>query len=130
MRRLDIVNTSLDIKCVSILSEILKTNKTIKTLELVSSSINGDIKQVSDGLFNNKSLEKLVLWDVTDITDEDVTHLSNLLASDTTLKELYLSNCNVTDKGVQYIYEGLTKKQTLVKLDIGRNHKITSVFTY
>ena len=129
VRTLYIWDTSLDSKCVSILSEILKTNKTIKTLELVSSLINGGIKKVSDGLFNNKSLEKLVLWDVTDITDEDVTHLSNLLASDTTLKELYLSNCNVTDKGVRYIYEGLTKNQTLVKLDIGRNHQITSVST-
>ena len=64
------------------------------------SLINGGIKQVSGGLFNNKSLGKLVLWVVTNITNEDVTHLSNLLASDTTLKELYLSNCNVTDKGV------------------------------
>ena len=74
MWRLDIVNTSLDTKCVSILSEILKTNKTIKTIKLVSSTIAGDIKQVS--LFNSKTLERLVLWDVTGITDEDTTHLS------------------------------------------------------
>ena len=119
----------MDSKCVSILSEILKANKTIKTLVLYSSSLTGGIKQVSDSLFNNKTLEQLWLLDVTDITDEDITHLSTMLSSNTTLKELRLINCNITDNGVRYICEGLTKNQTLTKLNIGRNHQITSVST-
>ena len=129
MRRLNVENTSLDSKCVSILSEILKTNKIIKRLELLSSSFTGGIKQVSDSLFNNKTLEQLWLWHVTDITDEDITHLSTMLSSNTTLKELYLFNCNITDNGVRYICEGLTKNQTLSKLNIGDNRQITSVST-
>ena len=129
MRRLEIWNTLLDSKCVSILSEILKTNKTIKILQLLSSSLTGVIKQVSDSLFNNKTLEQLVLSNVTDITDEDITHLSTMLSSNTTLKELHLYNCNITDNGVRYICEGLTKNQTLTVLNIGRNHQITSVST-
>ena len=84
--RLDIQDTLLNSTCVSITSEILKTNKTIKTLALQSSSITGGIKQVSDSLFNNKTLEKLVLSNVTDITDEDVTHLSTMLATNSTFK--------------------------------------------
>ena len=100
--RLHIVNTSLDSKCVSILSEILKTNKTIKILVLWSSSLTGGIKQVSDSLFNNKTLKQLVLSDVTGITDEDITHLSTMLSSNTTLKGLYLIKCNITDNGVRY----------------------------
>ena len=119
----------MDSKCVSILSEILKTNKTIKTLRLHSSSLTGGIKQVSDSLCNNETLEELVLYIVTGITDEDVTHLSTILATNTTLKVLYLYNCNITDNGVQYICEGLTKNQTLTKLNIGRNRQITSVST-
>ena len=119
----------MDSKCVSILSEILKTNKTIKTLWLYSSSLTGGIKQVSDSLCNNETLEQLVLSDVTDITDEDMTHLSTILATNTTLKELRLINCNITDNGVRYICEGLTKNQTLTKLNIGGNHQITSVST-
>ena len=95
---LEIYSTSLDSKCVSILSEILKTNKTIKRLELLSSSLTGGIKQVSDSLFNNKTLEQLVLFNVTSITDEDITHLSTMLSSNTTLKELHLSNCNILIK--------------------------------
>ena len=129
VRSLYIWNTSLDSKCVSILSEILKTNKTIKTLQLFSSSLTGGIKQVSDNLFNNKTLEQLLLSDVTDITDEDITHLSTMLSSNTTLKVLYLINCNITDNGVRYICEGLTKNQTLTTLNIGGNPQITSVST-
>ena len=126
---LRIHNTSLDSKCVSILSETLKTNKTIKKLWLRSSSLTGGIKQVSDSLFNNKTVEQLALFNVTDITDEDIAHLSTMLSSNTTLKELSLYNCNITDNGVQYIYEGLTKNQTLTTLNIGGNHQITSVST-
>ena len=129
MRSLYIRYTSLDSKCVSILSEILKTNKTIKILQLLSSSLTGGIKQVSDSLFNNKTLEQLVLSNVTDITDEDITHLSTMLSSNTTLKELRLYNCNITDNGVRYICEGLTKNQTLTMLNIGGNPQITSVST-
>ena len=129
MRNLDIRRTSLDSKCVSILSEILKTNKTIKRLQLLSSSLTGGIKQVGDSLFNNKTLEQLVLFDVTGITDEDITHLSTMLSSNTTLKELKFLYCNITDNGVRYICEGLTKNQTLTSLNIGGNHQITSVST-
>ena len=129
MWSLYIENTSLDSECVSILSEILKTNKTIKRLVLLSSSLTGGIKQVSDSLCNNETLEQLELSNVTGIKDEDMTHLSTILATNTTLKELYLPNCNITDNGVRYIREGLTKNQTLTTLNIGFNHQITSVST-
>ena len=129
VRRLDIWHTSLDSKCVSILSEILKTNKTIKRLVLFSSSLTGGIKQVSDSLFNNKTLEELVLFNVAGITDEDMPHLSTLILSNKTLKELRLYNCNITDNGVRYVCEALTKNQTLTTLDVSNNCQITSVST-
>ena len=58
-----------------------------------------------------------------------MTHLSTMLAINRTLEELDLSNCNITDNGVRYICEGLTKNQTLTTLNIGRNRQITSVST-
>ena len=128
VRTLVIENTPLDSKCVFILSEILKTNKTIKTLRLLSSSLTGDIKQVSDALSTNTTLKMLVLSDVT-IADEDMPHLSNILGTNNTLKVLCLSFCNITDNGVRYICKGLTKNQTLAMLDIAGNRQITSVST-
>ena len=76
-----------------------------------------------------KKLEELWLWGVTGITDEDMTCLSNVLSSNTNLKVLCLSSCNITDNGVRYIYEGLAKNKTLTTLDIGGNPQITSVST-
>ena len=128
VRTLVIENTPLDSKCVSMLSEILKTNKTIKTLRLLSSSLTGDIKQISDVLSTNTTLQILVLSDVT-IADEDMPHLSNVLATNNILKVLCLSFCNITDNGIQCICEGLMKNQTLVMLDIAGNRQITSAST-
>ena len=127
--KLYIDNTSLDNNCVSILSEILKSNKTITTLWLNSSSLTGGIKYLSDSLLNNATIEELVLLNVSGITDEDMPHLCRMLASNTTLKDLDLYNCNITDNGVRYICEGLTKNQTLSTLNISWSHQITSVST-
>ena len=129
VRGLDINNTPLDSKCVSILSEILKTNKTIKTLKLYSSTLTGGIKHVCEVLLTNTTLNVLVLLDVIGITDEDMPYVSNMLARNNTLIELRLYNCNITDKGIQCICEGLAKNQTLISLNIGDNPQITSVST-
>ena len=96
---------------------------------LESSSLVGDIKQIIDSLFTNKTLEKLLLHNVTGITDEDMILLSNMLSSNMTLKELWLNSCGITDNCVRYIFEGITKNEMLSTLHIGRNHQITSVST-
>ena len=108
------------------LSEILKTNKTIKRLELVSSSLTGVIKQISESLFNNETLELFTLSRIAGITDEDMIYLSEILLCNTTLKGLWLYSCNITDNGVRYICEGLAKNQKLTVLNIGGNQQITS----
>ena len=97
--RLDISCTPLDSKCVSTLSEILSSNKTIKILHLVSSQLTGGMKEVSDALFTNTTLQELLLFNVS-VTDEDTVNLSNMLSSNKTLKVLQLSNCNITDNSV------------------------------
>ena len=129
MRRLDIKRGSLDSQCVSILSETLKTNKTIVELLLYSSPLTADdIKQITDVLYFNTTLKVLRMWHIP-ITDEDTTFLSNMLTTNTTLEKLTLFNCNITDNGVQYICDGLTKNQTLTKLNISGNPHITSIST-
>ena len=59
---------------------------------LESSLLAGGIKQIIDSLFTNKTLEKLLLHNVTGITDKDMIHMSNMLSSNMTLKELWLNS--------------------------------------
>ena len=129
MRSFEIWDTSLDSQCVSILSETLKTNKTMSELWLHSSSLTADgIKQIIDVLYFNTTLKVLRIWHIP-ITDEDTAYLSNMLTTNTTLEKLTLFNCNITDNGVRYICERLVKNQTLTKLNISGNLQITSVST-
>ena len=126
---LDIHSTPLDNICISTLSaELQTTNKTMIGLILRYSSLTGGIKQISDALFTNTTLEVLSLINVT-ITDEDTSNLSTMLSINKTLDRLELSNCNITDNSVRNMHEGLTKNQTLTLLDIGYNPQITSAST-
>ena len=129
VRTLDIHSTLLDNICISTLSaELQTTNKAMIYLILRYSSLTGGIKQISDALFTNTTLEVLSLINVT-MTDEDTSNLSIMLSINKTLDKLYLSNCNITDNGVRYICEVLTKNQTLTWLDISENPQITSAST-
>ena len=66
-------------------------NKAIKSQDLLSSSFTGGIRQVSDALCSNTTLENFVSVNVTGTTDEDMPHLSNMLVGNMTLKALCLS---------------------------------------
>ena len=127
--RLDIHSTPLDNICRSTLSaELQTTNKTMVNLFLSYTLLTGGIKQISDALFTNTTLQVLSLINVT-ITDEDTSNLSTMLSINKTLDILELSNCNITDNGVRYICEGLNKNQTLTELNICYNPQITSAST-
>ena len=126
---LDIHSTPLDSICISTLSaELQTTNKTMIELILRYSSLTGGIKQISNALFTNTTLESLALINVT-ITDEDTSNLSTMLSINKTLDKLELFNCNITDNDVRYICEGLVKNQTLTWLSISYNPQITSAST-
>ena len=128
VRRLNVLATPLNRMCMSTLSEVLRTNKQIKVLRIASSLLANGIKQVTDTLFVNSSLEQLLTINIA-LTDEDTSHLSNMLRVNKTLKVLDLHNCNITDNGVQFICEGLIKNRTLNTLNISGNHQITSIST-
>ena len=68
------------------------------------------------------------MWNVP-ITDDDVLCLSELLSNNKTLKTLDLSNCDITDKGVQYICKGVAKNERLTMLAVSNNVDITLVST-
>ena len=127
--RLDISYTLLDSKCISTLSKALATNKSMQELYISSSPVINGIKQISDALFINTTLQVLWLDNVTCIKSDDMNHLSNMLTSNKSLKVLHLIYCNITDNGVRYLCEGLAKNQKLTTLSIRSNPQITSVST-
>ena len=55
--------------------------------------------------------------------------LSKVISNNKTLKILDLSNCDITDKGVQYICEGVATNRTLTMLALSNNLQITSTST-
>ena len=125
--RLGIWNTPLNDSSVLALSEIFITNKTLKRLFLESSPFSGvdAIKQLSNVLATNTTLETLEISNVN-ITDEDTSHLLEMLRNNETLKELDLTDCNITDSGIQNISEGLKRNQTMTTLNVSNNQMITS----
>ena len=127
VRELSIEDTTLDKRCITMLSK--KFTKVKKLLFNSSSLPTGSIKQVSYALaLINTSLEGLFLWNIP-TTDDDVNCLSKVLSNNKTLKVLEISNCDITDKGAQYICEGVAKNQTLTLLAVSNNLEITSAST-
>ena len=123
VRELCIDDTPLDSICVSTLSD--KFTKVKKLMFKYFNLPAGGIKQISDALVTNTSLEALLMWYVP-VTDEDTTHLSNMLTYNKTLQTLDLSNCDITDNGVKNICKGLAKNQTVSILSFTSNLHITS----
>ena len=135
VKGLILIDTPLDNNCITALSGGLGRNKKLKTLELRSSSLAGSIKQITNALSTNDTLETFGMWNVKlAITDnnedeDDSSCLSYLLRTNNVLKELHLHNSNINDKCVQQISEGIIEKQTLTRLDISYNPMITSEST-
>ena len=128
-------DTPLDDDCITALSGTLARNEKLKTLEFHSSSIAGSIKQITDALSTNDTLETFGMWNVklaitdNDEDEDDSSHLSYLLRTNNVLKELHLHNSNINNKCVRQISEGIIEKQTLTRLDISYNPMITSKST-
>ena len=124
VKELSIEDTSLDNRCILTLAE--KFTKVKKLLFNSSSLPNGGIQQVLYAVAHtDTSLEGLFLWNVP-ITVDDVILLSQVISNNKTLKILDLSNCDITDKGFQYICEGVAKNKTLTMLAVSNNLQITS----
>merc|ERR1719245_1242342 len=52
---------------------------------------------------------------------DGIEYFSKMLATNTTIKKLNLSNCMISDSGVQHIADALTKNSVLVNMNIAQN---------
>jgi len=98
------------------IGELLKTNNTLKELNLDDDNIT-DIQSIGDALKTNNTLETLYLFN-NNITD--VQSIGEGLKTNNTLTRLSLSGNNITN--VQSIGEGLKSNNTLKTLTLSNNN--------
>ena len=124
VRRLDIVNTHFDSKCVSQLSQVVTYNKTMEYLDLrFSPLLPNTYHLLTTALTGNKIIKRLWLFNDTNITDNDIPHLSNLIFNNNTLQRLYLYDCpKITEFGEQQLQNVVVKNNSLEILYVNGNY--------
>ena len=100
----DITNTG-----VMYLAEMLKKNQTINTLGLAKNKIGDQGVQLLANVLvqQNMTLEVVTLDRNPSVSDLSVNALINMLKQNTKLKELWINDCNLSDKGKKKLQEGL-----------------------
>jgi Ran GTPase-activating protein (RanGAP) involved in mRNA processing and transport len=99
------------------IGELLKTNNTLKVLDLGHNNIT-DVQSIGEALKTNNTLVGLELYN-NNITD--VQSIGEALKTNDTLTTLRLSRNNITDGGIQSIIDGLKTNKTLRTLVLGGN---------
>ncbi|KAG0077399.1 hypothetical protein BGZ93_003712, partial [Podila epicladia] len=103
------------------LSEALKTNSTLVTLELRGNMLGDDGAQaLSEALKANSSLATLDLRD-NEIGSNGAQALSEALKANSTMTTLKLGNNEIGDNGALALSEALKTNSTLTTLDLGSN---------
>lgn len=110
--------TTITLSRMKVLSESLKTNTFLTTLDLENSDIDEEkCRILCDGLLINKTLKTLSL----EFNDVDANAISILLKQNTTLHELNLASCGLTPDSLRIICDGMKSNQTLLSLNLFGN---------
>ncbi|KAG0010688.1 hypothetical protein BGZ81_002607, partial [Podila clonocystis] len=118
---LEMVPESIGVKEFGLLSETLKTNSTLTTLNLQSNSIGDNGAQaLSEALKSNSALITLDLWS-NSIGDSGAQALSEALKINSTLTTLNLQDNSIGSNGAQALSEALKAKSTLTTLGLTGN---------
>jgi Ran GTPase-activating protein (RanGAP) involved in mRNA processing and transport len=109
---------SEDINC---LTEALKTNQTLRVLNLCSNKIDDQgAKEFAEALKNNKTLLELDLKG-NRIVDEGAGHIAEALELNTGLKYINLSDNKMSYQGLEVILKALKNNKNLQVIGLGRN---------
>ena len=121
--RLHIYNTHFDSNCVSQLSQVVTYNKTMEVLRLYSSPLLPNTYHLlTTAVTVNKIIKVLQLYDDTNITNNDIPHLSNLIINNNTLQSLWLDNCpKITKFGIKQLQNVVVKNNSLKSLFVNGN---------
>ncbi|XP_047677464.1 protein phosphatase 1 regulatory subunit 37 isoform X2 [Tachysurus fulvidraco] len=101
------------------LGELLKHNRTLRTLDLSNNAISDSgLEELCDGLRVQKSgLRTLVLHN-NQITHRGMTHLGSVLPSLRTLETLALSSNDLEDRGLHALKEALICNRSILRLNL------------
>lgn len=77
---------------------------------------------LSEAIKVNKSLVKLNMSSNNDLGDDGTAHISHSLAINSTLRELNLSACKLTEKGIKSLSQMLVVNKSLTILNISSNN--------
>ena len=114
---LDLSNTRIGTKELILVSEKLKVNTTLATLNLASNLIKDGVEELSEALSVNTTLTSLNLYDNW-MNSEKVRVLSLALKVNTTLTHLNIGRNFIGVDGIRALSEALTVNTTLTALDI------------
>ena len=124
---LDISHNPLGSKGVTYVSEALKSNRTLNSLNLKETDCSNEgAEATADMLRSNQTLTKLFLSNYplqskehgNKVDKDGAVALAGALQINNSLKELHLSNNDITDEGMKYLAEGLLVNTALEKLCI------------
>ena len=123
VRSLDIWNTRFDSNCVSQLSQVVISSKTMEVLYLNFSPLLSDTYHLlTTAVAGNKIIKELYLWNDNNITDNDIPDFCSLITNSKTLQVLDLSLCpNITKFGEQQLQNVCVKNNSLYVLFINGN---------
>ena len=124
VRRLDIDNTHFDINCVSQLSQVVTYNKTMEELYLHSSPLLPNTYHLlTTAVAGNTIIKWLYLINDTNITDNDIPHLSHLIINNNKLEYLWLNKCpKITKFGIQQLQNVFVNNNSLKSLYVNGNY--------
>lgn len=116
LERIELVHINLDDISVTIISEFLKTNGSVRVLSLSSNHIKlQGMGALSEMLEANKSLQSLIMNSCY-IEDDGIVILVSGLDSNSTLKGLSLADNLISNQGAVALANSLKKNRTLVYL--------------
>ena len=112
---------NITIEGVELISEIVRTNKTLQKLDLSNNKLSDDgTITISDGLKNNTTLLELNISH-NNITNKAIKNITEFIQVNTTLKKLDLSYNILSDDGATLISSCL-KCNNLLELNISHNN--------
>ena len=122
LQRLDLSNDALFDDGAVTISDGLKNNTTLLEINISHNNItNKGTKNITEAIQVNTILKKLNLSHNI-LSDDGATLISSCLKCNKSLLELNISHNGITDKGTKEIAEAIEINSTLQNIDISKNH--------